>query len=147
MFDSQSPLHQDLLTIIDQVDQQVSAENPKCEVSGRCCRFREYGHRLYLTQPEAEYLFSVPWEETSEAQPGLCPYQVKGLCTARERRPLGCRIFFCDPNYEETMIEITESSLTQLKQAHQQHNVPYCYANLDWFLEQQKGTDPSSNQS
>src|SRR4051794_28734198 len=34
------------------VQREIDARRPRCEISGRCCRFEEYGHRLYVTTIE-----------------------------------------------------------------------------------------------
>ena len=41
-----------------------------------------------------------PYEQPVTAD--FCPFQKDNLCTAREPRPLGCRVYFCDPAYQET---------------------------------------------
>ncbi len=38
------------------VDQAISELGPTCALSGRCCRFREYGHTLFLSAAEAVFL-------------------------------------------------------------------------------------------
>ncbi len=38
--------------IYREVAEAVSERKPRCEASGRCCRFEEYGHRLYVTTME-----------------------------------------------------------------------------------------------
>ena len=38
-------------------------------------------------------------------QGATCPWQdSRGHCTAREARPLGCRVYYCDPAFEEDRI-------------------------------------------
>ena len=131
--------------IYDWVDEQIAIASPRCEISGRCCRFREYGHRLYITRVEAELLFQkeVPEEnslqdrtkeQVSTEVRELCPYQEKGLCTARENRPLACRIYFCDPAHEEKAAEITEIALSRLKKAHEIFGKPWEYNELSYFF-------------
>jgi hypothetical protein len=39
----------------DEVAAEVAARRPVCLPSGRCCRFEEYGHRLYVTGIEAAW--------------------------------------------------------------------------------------------
>src|SRR4030095_9485295 len=96
-------------------DAAVAAAGPRCDASGRCCRFTEYGHTLFISAFEAELLLTgAPLYEGPLSRDG-CPYQVNGLCTAREHRPLGCRIYFCDPSFQDRMMEITEASLAALK--------------------------------
>ena len=63
-----------------------------------------------------------------------CPFQINGLCTARERRPLGCRVYYCDPSYQETGNRITEKYLERLKDLAQATGVPWLYAPLHHFL-------------
>src|ERR1700691_533367 len=104
-------LRRTLLQLYTEVDREVAAAGPVCVASGRCCRFKEYGHVLFLSSLEAEVLLEgVPEENRAQAGPEhlrgeFCPYQKDNLCTAREPRPLGCRIYYCDPNYQQTAAE------------------------------------------
>jgi Fe-S-cluster containining protein len=123
----------ELLALYQDVDAEIAAENPRCDVSGRCCRFSEFGHSLFLSAPEAEWLFSVEPERSD--QRGECPYQIGGRCTARERRPLGCRIYFCDVRYAERMVEISESAIRRLKDLHERWGEGWDYQPLERFLE------------
>ncbi len=115
-------------------DAAVAAVHPVCELSGRCCRFAEYGHDLFLSQLEARYLLQAGRPDPATLSPAGCPYQVGKLCTAREFRPLGCRTYFCDPSYAERMPEITEVSIRALKQMHDRLEIPWRYARLDRAL-------------
>src|SRR3954447_22862868 len=95
------PLRRAVLQLYAEVDRDVRAAGPVCEASGRCCRFKEYGHVLYLSGLEAEVLLAAapPFEPPVSAD--FCPFQKENLCTAREPRPLGCRVYYCDPSYQE----------------------------------------------
>lgn len=115
-------------------DLAVAAAAPRCDASGRCCRFTEYGHTLFISHFEAEILLdSAPPFEQPVSRDG-CPFQIDGLCTARESRPLGCRIYFCDPSYQETGNRITEESLAKLKRIADDHDTGWRYAPLHVFL-------------
>src|SRR5688572_16070154 len=50
---------------------------------------------------------SLPQFFATESPRG-CPYQVDGLCTARNARPLGCRLYFCDENAQSWQNEVYE---------------------------------------
>lgn len=115
-------------------DRAVAAAAPRCEASGRCCRFEEYGHTLFISQFEADLLLesAPPYEQPVSASG--CPFQVNNLCTAREERPLGCRIYFCDPAYQETGNRITEESLAALKRIADKHGTGWRYAPLHVYL-------------
>src|SRR5690348_17069717 len=71
-----------------QVQREVDARRPLCQLSGRCCRFEEYGHRLYVTTIElAAFVRGLPqspvdaagsferWDGTG------CLFQLNRLCS------------------------------------------------------------------
>jgi hypothetical protein len=61
---------------------------------------------------------------------------VNNLCTARDARPIGCRVYFCDPSYQETGNRITEEAVTALKALADVHGTSWNYAPLHVFLNQ-----------
>ena len=91
-----------VLELYREVDEAVAAAGPVCVASGRCCRFKEYGHVLFLSNLEADVLLAEAPPSEPPATPDFCPFQKENLCTARRPRPLGCRIYYCDPSYQET---------------------------------------------
>src|SRR4051812_31994385 len=99
-----------------EVDAQVAAAGPVCVASGRCCRFKEYGHTLFLSNLEAEVLLDEAPAYERPVDSSFCPFQKGNLCTAREPRPLGCRIYYCDPAYQEVGNRIMEDALHRLKE-------------------------------
>src|SRR5437660_5629326 len=104
-------LRRQVLQLYEEVDRSVAAAGPVCVASGRCCRFKEYGHTLFLSNLEADVLLAEAPPYEQPVSPDFCPFQKGNLCTAREPRPLGCRIYYCDPNYQETGNRITEAAL------------------------------------
>lgn len=127
-------LRRQVLAIYQQVDQAVAAAGPVCVASGRCCRFKEYGHVLFLSNLEADVLLASAPPYAQPVPPEFCPFQKDNLCTAREPRPLGCRVYYCDASYQETGNQITEDFLHRLKQLAQEHGVAWQYAPLHYFL-------------
>jgi Fe-S-cluster containining protein len=127
-------LRRQALEIYRDTDAAVAAAGPVCVASGRCCRFKEYGHVLYLSNLEAEILLSSAPAYQQPVAPEFCPFQSGNLCTARADRPLGCRIYYCDPNYQETSSHITETMLRRLKKLAQEHAWDWEYAPLHYFL-------------
>lgn len=117
-----------------EVDAAVARAQPRCEASGRCCRFTEYGHTLFLSHFEAEILLATAPAYPQPVSRDGCPFQVNNLCTARQERPLGCRIYFCDPAYEGVGEAITEAALTRLKRLADTHDTGWRYAPLHVFL-------------
>lgn len=116
---------------------EIEARKPVCQVSGRCCRFEEYGHRLFVTtielaafvaqlaeaRPDASALLAS-WDETG------CPFQVAKLCGVHAIRPFGCRMFFCDATATEWQQAQYEQFHARLKTLHENLGVPYRY--LEW---------------
>ena len=134
-----------VLELYAEVDRDVAAAGPVCIASGRCCRFKEYGHTLFLSNLEAEVLLAgaPPYEQPVTSD--FCPFQKENLCTAREPRPLGCRVYYCDPNYQETGTQISEKYVRRLKDLAVAEGVPWHYAPLHHFLNQTDGVaGPSS---
>ena len=132
-----------VLAIYAEAEAAVAAAGPRCESSGRCCRFKEYGHVLYLSSLEADVLLAAAPPYQQPVSPDFCPFQVDNLCTAREPRPLGCRVYFCDPTYQETGNAISETYLRRLKELATAHGAGWRYAPLHHFLNEAEGRGPA----
>jgi hypothetical protein len=136
-------LRRRVLELYREADREVAAAGPVCVASGRCCRFKEYGHVLFLSNLEADVLLrgAPPYE--GPVTPDFCPFQQGNLCTAREPRPLGCRVYYCDPNYQDEGARISEKYLRRLKDLAEAHGVAWRYAPLHHFLNhpEQAATD------
>jgi len=130
----------DLRALYDQVDREVARLGPVCQLSGRCCRFAEYGHTLFVSTLEIRYLVAeAPRPARPLDQGNNCPWQDQlGRCIARDARPLGCRIFYCDPTYQESAHEISERSITELKTITQRWDLAWNYAPLHDHLAQER---------
>lgn len=130
------------------VDAAVAAAGPRCDSSGRCCRFEEYGHTLFLSHFEADILLETAPAYKKPVTRAGCPFQIDNLCTARQERPLGCRIYFCDPAFQERQNEITEEAIASLKRIADDHGAGWKYAPLHVFLNESErpavsvSTDP-----
>ena len=125
----------ELRELYARVDAEIAARNPLCELSGRCCDFPRSGHRLYAT--EAEVAFAVEARGSiPAAASGLCPWWVDGRCTNREGRPLGCRLYFCDPGWKDEMAAAYERWHAELKALHERHGLPYRYVEFTTALKE-----------
>src|SRR5687768_326847 len=73
-----------VLEIYSRVQTQIDARKPRCDISGRCCRFETYGHRLFVTTAELAAFHQQLPAETAAAVAGWdgigCPFQVAGRC-------------------------------------------------------------------
>jgi len=125
-----------------EADAAVAAAGPRCDASGRCCRFQEYGHTLFISNLEAEILLDAAPPYAKPVSADSCPFQVNNLCTARDPRPLGCRVYFCDPTYQDTGNAISETYLRRLKDLTAQYGSDWRYAPLHVFLNEGEGHSP-----
>lgn len=135
-----------------ELDEAIAAKGPTCWSSGKCCKFDEFGHRLYVTGLEiAWFLGQVGDGESDEPSEknanglrlpqfaelstplpgGACPYQIDGLCSTHTIRPLGCRIFFCQQGTEAWQQDLYEAFLKRLQALHDQLGLEYRY--MDWI--------------
>jgi len=113
-----------------QLDQEIAGHDPTCRNRGLCCDFERWGHRLYVTTLEIAYfLDAIKTFPTINAD--RCPFAIEGRCTARARRPMGCRIFYCAPDAARWQGPLTEKYLARLRELHEELKVPYFYA--DWM--------------
>ena len=127
-------LRERVLQVYAEVDAAIAAASPRCDASGRCCRFTVYGHTLFLSHFEAEILLDTAPPFARPVTRDGCPFQVNNLCTARGERPLGCRVYFCDPNFQEQQFAITEDAIAKLKRLADEFGAGWRYAPLHRFL-------------
>jgi hypothetical protein len=130
----------EISALYEELDAQVARLGPICELSGRCCRFQEVGHTLFVSAPEVEFLLEgAPRPERALDRGETCPWQDHhGRCTAREARPLGCRVYYCDPSYTISGHELSEQFIRRLKQLTEDHGLPWNYAPLHHHLEAER---------
>jgi Fe-S-cluster containining protein len=131
-----------VLELYAEADREVAAAGPVCVASGRCCRFKEYGHVLYLSSLEAEVLLHSAPDYEGPVTPDFCPFQKGNLCTAREPRPLGCRVYYCDPAYQQTCSDLMEKYTRRLKDLAESEGLAWCYAPLHHFLNHPEEATP-----
>jgi Fe-S-cluster containining protein len=123
--------------VYQELQREIDARKPICNTSGRCCRFEEFGHRLYVTTAELA-AFVGEQGTRSKGQRGAsddwdgrgCPFQVGGLCGVHPIRPFGCRIYFCDATSTNWQNEQYERFHADLKRLHDTLSVPYFY--VEW---------------
>ncbi len=126
--------------IVDLIDQlhaeahrHIDAQAPVCVASGRCCRFEQFGHRLFVTGLETALTLSriertVTTEDVNGARTdGNCPFQLERLCSIHESRPLACRLFFCDAGADAWMPHLSQDLHNRLRSLHDLWSIPYRY--------------------
>jgi len=126
---SLSEVYRRLEAVYASVDEAVKTTGTRCALSGRCCDFPRSGHTLFATALETDRILALNGAPPDPEAEGWCPYFRNRLCTLRELRPLGCRVYFCDPEYHGgPMCEVSETAHRALKKVHADLDVPYLYA-------------------
>lgn len=108
------------------LDAELAALAPRCELSGRCCDFRRSGHVLFATDVELAHLARRA-PPAVEGAPDLCPWWSGGRCHAREGRPLGCRLYFCDASKRDELEALSMRAHARLKELHDAAGASYRY--------------------
>ncbi|MSR47948.1 MAG: hypothetical protein EXS13_12955 [Planctomycetes bacterium] len=110
-----------------ELSRELAALAPRCELSGRCCDFKKSGMTLFATDLELAALdASTPLRAGGD--PELCPWWEGGLCTAREGRPLGCRVYFCDATKSAALDLLSQRYHDRLKRLHEATGATYHYS-------------------
>lgn len=109
---------------------EIDRRRPLCVISGRCCRFEEYGHRLYVTTLELAAFRNGLGDAAASWDGTGCPFQVNKLCGVHAIRPFGCRMFFCDATSTQWQNDAYERFHAELKSLHDRLGVPYFY--VEW---------------
>ena len=130
-----------LRAFYDRLDKQIQNQKPTCWISGRCCNFKAYGHRLYVTGLEIVWvLVQMERSPNHDTHTTLlnhtvflektCPLMINHLCSIHMLRPMGCRIFFCQAGTNQWQNKLYEQCLHELKTLHNTLGIPYRY--LEW---------------
>ncbi|MFI5380752.1 MAG: hypothetical protein ACHRHE_15745 [Tepidisphaerales bacterium] len=131
------------------LQRQIDLRRPLCQLSGRCCHFEEFGHRLYVTTMELACFVAGlgqarardGTEAPADSGDGRgCPFQAGKLCGVHPIRPFGCRIYFCDATAQEWQQEQYAHFHARLRRLHDELAVPYFY--VEW---RQALTDLAAN--
>lgn len=126
-------------------DAAIAALQPRCELSGNCCDFPVAGHRLFATWLEVDFVAergpdppsnpdaprgAVPGAAAETRHPDWCSYYVGRRCTARDARPLACRAYYCDATKSESLAELHERLLRELRALEREIGYPEGYGDF-----------------
>ena len=125
-----SPFLGEIEELYAEVDAEVACRDVRCMGGGPCCKFDLTGRWVYLSAGELAVLCRRPPPRPAQSLRSRCAYQVGPRCTARRRRPLGCRVFFCDVQTAEFCAELYEKSHARLRRLHEEYSLTYVYAGL-----------------
>ena len=130
----------ELRELYEELDREVASLGPVCALSGRCCRFLEYGHTLFVSTAEVELLLELaPAPQPARSRGDAAPGRIHAG-TARPARPgrSGCRIYYCDPAFEEELHRLSERFIDRLKTLSTKHDIAWNYAPLHRHLHDER---------
>lgn len=109
-------LREELEKAYRELQGDLAALGVTCWMRGHCCDFERSDHRLYASSVELAYVLEAHTRPLPFSG-RLCPFWKEGRCTERERRPLGCRTYFCDERYRDRLEDLYETYYARLKAA------------------------------
>ena len=116
----------ELAEIYARLDAAVAATGVRCFLRGHCCDFTKADHRLFASSVEIAYVREAHPAPFSPGSP-LCPFWRDGLCHERERRPLGCRTYFCDEVRGGDAAALYERFHAEVRDLADRHGIEYRY--------------------
>lgn len=119
-------LRAELEAVYDAVDRELEATGVVCRARGICCDFDRSPHVLYASSIETAHVRELH-PDPFPGDSNLCPFWVGGLCGLRERRPLGCRTYYCDERFRDTLEAIHEKYHGRIRAIADRHGVPWSY--------------------
>jgi len=111
------------------LDARVRQLGVQCRACGACCHFQRSGYRLYAAWLERAALVRAHGRPRLAAS-GECGFLAEGRCRARAWRPLGCRVFFCDPAHKPREQGLYHEFLARLRAIADRFALPWDYAPL-----------------
>ncbi|HUV38310.1 MAG TPA: hypothetical protein VMY39_01790 [Planctomycetota bacterium] len=119
-------LAEELAHIYADLDAEIARRGWQCRSCGACCDFGKYGHMLYCSELEAEYLIGDRLPSGS-CDDGVCPFLEDGRCTRRAQRAIGCRVYQCEGADRETLSQLSEEYVGRLKALHDRFGLTWQY--------------------
>jgi Fe-S-cluster containining protein len=130
--------NQDIVEVYNKLDLELARINPGCDTCGTCCHFDTFGHELYASFIEVDYILKNVEVPSFNSEQRICPFLVEEKCSIRKYRTLGCRVFFCNPDYKDTSQEIYNKYYKMIKSIAIENQTEWYYAPMTKLLTAQK---------
>jgi len=130
-----------LEALYDELRAELDSLGPACRLTGRCCHLKEFGHQLWATRLEIEYLLEKAGFP-GRIPEGVCPFLDGEVCAARPYRMLACRTFFCEASFRHHMGPLHEKYHRRVRDLHRLAGWPYEYVEFLGELARRAGARP-----
>ncbi|GAX59255.1 hypothetical protein SCALIN_C01_0186 [Candidatus Scalindua japonica] len=128
MLDHHPENNSDINEIYKKLEAELASIDPGCVACGTCCSFDEFDHVLYASTIETDYIRKNVEVPSFDPDKNICPFLINSQCSIREHRTLGCRVFFCNPDYKEKAQDIYNKYYTMIKDLADNNGVEWLYA-------------------
>ncbi|OHB46790.1 MAG: hypothetical protein A2106_00195 [Planctomycetes bacterium GWF2_40_8] len=128
MMNGRSENNSDITEIYKELEAELASINPGCDACGTCCHFDKFDHILYASTVETNYILENVEAPHFDPDKNVCPFLANNQCTIREYRTLGCRVFFCNPDYKEKYQDIYNKYYTMIKDLAMRNQTEWHYA-------------------
>ena len=129
-------VHAAVLALYREVDAAVAAAGPVCVASGRCCRFKEYGHVLFLSNLEAAILLESAPAYERPARPTAVRSRKKTSVPPASPGPLAAAFTTAILRIRRRAIASRKPTSRRLKEFAEQNGLTWEYRPLHYFLNQ-----------
>ncbi len=120
-------LYSDLRTIYQHLEKELMLLNPGCNKCGTCCNFTAFDHVLYASNIEVDFIVQNVKVPDFNVSDNVCPFLKDNQCSIRDFRTLGCRVFYCDPQYKEVLPTLYEKCYRLIKDLSKKYNTQWEY--------------------
>ena len=84
--------------------------------------------------PASPKVLSLP-QVNAARERGDCPFLVDNLCSVQGVKPLGCRVYYCDPSAQQWQMDLSEECLSTIRAIHDRYGIEYRYGEWRGMLE------------
>ena len=133
----------EIVEIYNKLDNELKILNPGCDTCGTCCHFDVFDHELYASTIEVNYILENVTVPPFHKEQRICPFLVDKVCSIREHRTLGCRVFFCNPHYKNVSYEIYNKYYEMIKKIAVRNRFEWHYGPMITLLALQNKKEPA----
>ena len=120
-------LYSELAIVYQRLEKELTQLNPGCNTCGTCCNFSTFGHVLYTSSIEVDYIKQYVEVPDFNISDNICPFLKDNQCSIRDFRTLGCRIFYCNPHYKVILYDLYEKYHCMIKELSKKYNYQWKY--------------------
>jgi Fe-S-cluster containining protein len=117
----------ELIRIYQRLEKEVTLLNPGCNGCGTCCNFGAFDHVLYASSVEINFITRHAEVPDFNVSDNICPFLKDNQCSIRDFRTLGCRVFYCNPQYKEVLYGVYEKYYHMIRELSGKYNIQWKY--------------------